>query len=58
MDSKVVITVAHNMERFKDSPGELRVRLGDWNPNYKTTDDFEQGQLEEYPELEVCQGFI
>ena len=54
VDSDVVITVAHNLKPFEDRPEEIRVRLGDWNPNTKWTPDYKEGTLEQFPEIEVC----
>ena len=54
VDSQVVITVAHNLKPFEDRPEDLRVRLGDWNPNTKWSPDYQEGNLEEFPEIEVC----
>ena len=56
VDSKVVITVAHNLKPFEDRPHLLRVRLGDWNPNIRWSRDYQEGNLEEYPEIEVRKG--
>ena len=53
VDTATVITVAHNLKPFEDRPEELRVRLGDWNPNTKWTPDYQEGSLEEFPEIEV-----
>ena len=58
IDSRVVITVAHNLQKFEDHPELLRVRLGDWNPNVKySRADYHEGNLEEFPEIEVRKVF-
>ena len=54
VDSEIVLTVAHNLKPFQDRPEELRVRLGDWNPNTRWSPDYQEGSLEEFPEIEVC----
>jgi len=33
VDNDVVVTVAHKVRSFTNNPGNLQVRLGDWNPN-------------------------
>ena len=33
VDNDVVVTVAHKVRSFTNNPGDLLVRLGDWNPN-------------------------
>ena len=33
VDNDVVVTVAHKVKAFTKRPGDLKVRLGDWDPN-------------------------
>lgn len=44
LDNNVVATVGHKVKDFLSSPGRLRVRMGDWNPNTRDS-------KEEHPEI-------
>ena len=47
VDNDVVVTVAHKMRSFVRSPGDLQVRLGDWNPNGRDSkEDFDFVRVE------------